>query len=501
MSFSCHSPGPPEELNVPSEVDQYTRRTMENAIKDERVINAKNLHEQIGWLCTILRNDDIPISLEKIGKLFNPRKSHATINRHWSAFKKPPKEPKRPELLTEEQYQTLSEKIREAIAEYGHPSLCNIVSFIRDSFEIEVSRSSALRILEKIGFKLMKATPLEEDRYECKIDDIIEYYRQLGEILKEIPCGFCFNLDESGIQRYVDARDTYLVVPVDFPDQELKFPVYRAAKRITLLHCISTDGSYIPPLIVLPRKTCDSDVFDYINPNSCRFCSQENGFLTAELFEYWLYACFFPELEKKREKFQYFGDALIIMDGFKGHTKAYEANKELFEKNNVKVLFIPPHSSDQVQPLDILGFNLLKLSKSKTSISFMESASDQTREIVRIMNALESISTSPIITKAWHSAGIYRSPIADYSFNRVVYIQYHEVDIEKAKKIRVHDEENKQRVKSFAENFMRTNKHDIPKILPNPIRFKTPDKLTKAQIEWFHQNKDKFIDYNKALSI
>jgi hypothetical protein len=53
--------------------------------------------------------------------------------------------------------------------------------------------------------------------------------------------------------------------------------------------------------------------------------------------------------------------------------------KNFFEKNRVEVIFIPPHSSDQVQPLDLLGFNLLKLSKNKSYINFQKDTSDQTR--------------------------------------------------------------------------------------------------------------------------
>ena len=211
---------------------------MMSTLSDENVVSSKTLYEQIGWLCTLLRPNGMGVSYENIGLLFNPSKSHATIKRHFEAFQKIPKEPKRPEILTEEQYQELASKLSSTIKESGNPSLYNVQTFIRDSFQIEVSRTTASRILKRIGFKLIKAKPMEEERYNCSLEEILQYYKTLAELLTEIPCGFCFNLDESGIQRYVDARDTYLVVPENFPDEELTFPVYRSAKRITLLHCI-----------------------------------------------------------------------------------------------------------------------------------------------------------------------------------------------------------------------------------------------------------------------
>ena len=494
MTNPYHVLGPAEKLTIPSDFNDEMKNKISAAISDPRVANAATLHEQIGLLCSILRPDGVGLSYAKIGTLFTPNKSHSTIKRHLESFKKDAKEPQRPDLLSEEQYQVLADKIKSTIAESGNPSLINIISFINDSFDIQVSRQTASRILKRLGFKLVKAKPIEEDRYNCKLEDILAYYKLLVEVLQEIPCGFCYNLDESGIQRYVDSKDTYLVVPESFSNEELTFPVYRSAKRITVLHCIATDGTYVKPLFVLPRKTVDSDVFNYIDPNSCKFTNQENGFLTSELFKYWLHTCFFPNLNKKREEFQYFGQACLIMDGFKGHTKAYEEIKDIFEKNNVKVIFIPPHSSDQIQPLDLLGFNLLKLAKNRFNISFEEGTADQTREIVRIMNALQSVSTSVLITKAWHAAGIFRKPVEQFSFDREVLIQYHSVDIEMAKKIRTQNEENKSRVKAFSENLVHSNKNDTERIFPNPKRLKTIEGLTKGQIEWFRKHRDEFIE-------
>ena len=200
------------------------------------------------------------------------------MSRHFGSFYKQQHAPHRPELLNHEQYAVLAEKIDNTIRDTGHPSLTNVITFIRETFQIDASRPTAAKILDRIVFKLM-ARPIMEDRYTCSLDDIISYYTKLAELLTKIPCGFCFNLDESGIQQFVDGKDTYLIVPKTYPDHELTFPLYRAGKRITLLHCISTDATYIKPLFVIPRKTFDDDIFDYTNSNSCCFCSQENSFL------------------------------------------------------------------------------------------------------------------------------------------------------------------------------------------------------------------------------
>lgn len=49
------------------------------------------------------------------------------------------------------------------------------------------------------------------------------------------------------------------------------------------------------------------------------------------------------------------------MDGFKGHKKSIETIDQLLKEFNITIFFIPPQSSDQVQPLDHVGFNVQKL--------------------------------------------------------------------------------------------------------------------------------------------
>ena len=271
MKNVFHTLGPAETLSIPEGIDDETKSLMLTAINDQSVVESTTLHEQIRNLCEVLRPGGAGLSYEKIGTLFSPHKSHSTIKRHLESFQKNAKAPKRPDLLSEEQYRILADNVNSTIADSGNPPLLSIITFIDENFNIQVSRQTATRILKRIGFKLVKAKPIEEERYDCEFGDILEYYRLLAEILNEVPCGFCFNLDESGIQHYVDAKDTFLVVPESFEYNEITFPVYRAAKRITVLHCISTDGSYVKPLFVTPRKTIDSDIFNYVDPNSCRF--------------------------------------------------------------------------------------------------------------------------------------------------------------------------------------------------------------------------------------
>ena len=66
-----------------------------------------------------------------------------------------------------------------------------------------------------------------------------------------VPVRFCFNLDETRQNQFVNTRSLYLIIP---KDQEVTtYPVSGAAKRITLLNCISTDESRCNPMIIILR--------------------------------------------------------------------------------------------------------------------------------------------------------------------------------------------------------------------------------------------------------
>ena len=53
------------------------------------------------------------------------------------------------------------------------------------------------------------------------------------------------------------------------------------------------------------------------------------------------------------------------MDGFNSHDKSLDELEPMVNHFQVRILKIPEHSSNQVQPLDIVGFNLQK-NRTKT---------------------------------------------------------------------------------------------------------------------------------------
>ena len=212
------------------------------------------------------------------------------------------------------------------------------------------SRSTLKRIVKEYfeDFKVVKVVFIDEDRYNVILDEIEKFYDLLTKEIKDVPVGFCFNLDEAGQDQYVDARSMYLIVPKD--KDITTYPVSRATKRIILLHCISTYGTSCDPMIIVPRLTIDDEIYDEVTPQTVLFRTQPKGFCTYGLFSDWFTEKFIPYLSEHRQKYNYYGKALIIMDGFKGHEKSLETIEHVLTEFNISILFIPPFQLPSTAP-------------------------------------------------------------------------------------------------------------------------------------------------------
>jgi hypothetical protein len=96
--------------------------------------------------------------------------------------------------------------------------------------------------------------------------------------------------------------------------------VSRDDKRASCVACIVANGRAPKPLIVIPRKTIEFELYECgFTPDRCHILFQENGFLTTELFAEWAEAIFFPDTIQTRQSLGYVGPIFLILDGFAGH--------------------------------------------------------------------------------------------------------------------------------------------------------------------------------------
>ena len=259
-------------------------------------------------------------------------------------------------------------------------------------------------------FKIIVGEPMEEARTTISREEISNYFRELKEILKNVPVSLVFNIDEAGEDDYVDTHSFNVVVPLDYEGTRIAIPVRRESKRATLVHCISADGTCTKPLLIIPRKTVDSTLLKRINCNNVYIKHQTKGFANTELIKFWIEEIFFPtveaKMEEERKRSGYNGHAVLILDGFSCHHKALDGYD--LEGRNIKVIYLPPHSSHLTQPLDLVIFAIQK-KHTTTNRQMNVMLSFQADSIRRIINGLQIASTTENIVSAFESAGIVRT--------------------------------------------------------------------------------------------
>jgi hypothetical protein len=139
------------------------------------------------------------------------------------------------------------------------------------------------------------------------------YYEALDATLQDFPAAPLVNTDETGHQEWIGARAEKDVVTEFCEEATLRIPVEREAKRATLLAAITADGGHLKPLMTSNRNTCEVELFQIgYTPDKVRYASQENDFITAELFACSGPEVLFPYLGGAREKLQCSGYAAII---------------------------------------------------------------------------------------------------------------------------------------------------------------------------------------------
>jgi hypothetical protein len=103
--------------------------------------------------------------------------------------------------------------------------------------------------------------------------------------------------------------------------------------------------------------TIDNDL-ELLAGTNVLLVHQPNGFIPSELFNHWCANVLFPSIREKRECLSCNGLAVVILDGCTCQTTDYFLDQCTFE--GVSLLFLPAHSSDQLQPLDLGIFCLQK---------------------------------------------------------------------------------------------------------------------------------------------
>ena len=312
----------------------------------------------------------------------------------------------RPGLLLPEEADALRNFIRERFTLHLPTSYEDLRDFLEEEFEKIVNINSLRNWMARNEeFKSVVGVPLEDSRTYANPDQIDAYFQRIAEIIEvgDIPAAFVVNVDESGFDQFVDARRSVRIVPREYEFDSIPVPVTRTEKRATLVAAICADGSAMRPMVILQRQTVEEELLvrGYTG-DKVHFARSEKGFMTTFLFNEWAEKTFIPEMRRKRADHRYAGPALLLLDGFGCHHS--DAFMRMMEEENIVVEFIPPHTSDQIQPCDLGIFSNQK--RWQGNIRVDDELNKQTRQVIRIVDSYRMATTAKNVVSAFRKSGI-----------------------------------------------------------------------------------------------
>ena len=258
--------------------------------------------------------------------------------------------------------------------------------------------------------KTVTAFPMEVERLRVTADAMAAYFDTAERIVCGIPAAFVFNVDESGVQEYADARGVDVVVPVSFEGMTAHYGTRRNAYRSTLVACISADGSALPPLVVMKAKTVpERIVLDGWTADKVRFATSATGFVTQRIFDDWFESVFVAAVERRRVLHGAPAQrAVLLLDGFSGHKS--ERFTQLCAAHRIDPVYFTPHASHLLQPLDLCLFGAMK---SRLQKPVPVDDRPQVEHLYKLLGAVNTTCTVSNVVGSFRRAGFRNTVVVD----------------------------------------------------------------------------------------
>lgn len=398
-----------DDLMIPDGPPEL-REFLIHITEDANFQRARNEREQVHMLRR-WGADQLPkgISMQQIASFLGTEKTNVQyhLSRPFDFFAgSAPGRIGRPPLLNAEQEEATLTLVTERFALRNPVGYEDIREFLLEKFQLVVDIESLYQYLGRhTGMRTVIGQPMEDSRAFASTAEIEDYFTRITEIVTvgEIPSAFVCNIDESGFDTYVDTSQRTCIVPTTYELNTIPVPVTRREKRATLLAGIVADGTALKPMVVLPRVTLDEELLLLgYTPDRFHYGYSPTGFMNKHLFAEWIHYSFIPEMDARRTRFGYEGPILLLMDGFGVH-HSDDIIEELEEKNIIAV-FIPPHTSDQLQPCDLGIFANQK--RWQKNVSLPKRVSRQSGQVIRMLDAWQMATTAKNITNAFRKSGI-----------------------------------------------------------------------------------------------
>lgn len=188
---------------------------------------------------------------------------------------------------------------------------------------------------------------ISSSRAQKSEEEILIYFKNLQETLKDVPPANILNYDETNCSDNPGSSKAIFRRGVKYPERILN----STKGCVSLMFSGTADGKCLPPYIVYKADNLYNE-WILNGPTDARYNCTRSGWFDAAMFEDY-FRTVVLEWAKKLP-----GPKVVIGDNLSSHLSPEIV--QLCEEYEIKFVFLPPNSTHLTQPLDIAFFGPLK---------------------------------------------------------------------------------------------------------------------------------------------
>ncbi|KID59616.1 transposase, partial [Metarhizium hybridum] len=188
----------------------------------------------------------------------------------------------------------------------------------------------------------------------------------------------------------------------------------------SFIECVSATGRALPPLVIFKGKSVQQQWFphDLSYFKDWQFTATKNGWTSDQTAVEWLKKIFIPRTQPSDPSER----RLLVLDGHGSHESV--DFMYLCYQHKIHLLYLPPHTSHVLQPLDLSVFSPLKhfYRKEVGSLSLLTDSSPIGKQnfLLCYQKAREQALSSSNIKGGWKASGLWPVSIAKPLLSRLL---------------------------------------------------------------------------------
>jgi hypothetical protein len=344
------------------------------------------------------------LTFSELGYVFSISKGAAWKILH--SFRDEPNPRGRPHALTEEQENEVlaiveqNWQTKEALPPTGLLLSVNA----RFGTELTYGWLQSFVIRHANHIRLAPAMFQESDRLDVPREFFMKYFAEAHQFLDGKVAELVFNIDEVGASDWEDKHGIQTIVPAVVTEPTVQYKVSRKFQHSTLVGCISAAGDSAPALIISHRAD-DKKIWDlgWREGKDFMLRHRQKCYMTTELFLEYLDRIVIPFINYIRSSRHLENSvAVIMMDNCSSHVNSDVL--QLLSVNGIIGFTFPPHTTNLLQPLDLVLFGLFKRAKLLQEPELPRSSLEG--QILLLQESYEKVCVKRNVRASFRKAGI-----------------------------------------------------------------------------------------------